>query len=102
LTGNEYSFNRKRTFFNLYAFTDQDSSQTTDQGKERVLKIRLTNVEVRNFLHDHDSLIEFENDNILLRDGDPYLYGNTKADAQITVEGSVFRDSSFCLGLINS
>ena len=101
-TGEEYSFARKRTLFNLYAFTPADSFLLKNSTEEMTPpKLNLRNVEVQNFLYDYDSLVNIENDNYFVRHDFLFMLGNPEAGASVTIESSTVKDSSFCFGMVN-
>jgi hypothetical protein len=76
--GETFAFNRRRSLFNLYAFTYQDTAQkniSIDGANPsynhslntgyKVPTLLLRNVEVRNMLYDYQSLVHVEHDNLL-------------------------------------
>lgn len=103
------------TLFNLYAFTYEDSFQKNITSMHHNQSLRedykaptliLDNVEVKNFLHDYESLIRIESDNYqvgwdLLGAKTYYHFGNYKVAANITILGSRFYDSAFSRGMIH-
>ena len=70
--GESFAFNRRRSLFNLYAFTYQDTAQKNISltsynhslnENYKIPTLKLINVEVRNMLYDYQSLVHVERDN---------------------------------------
>ena len=56
--GKTFKFQKRKSLFNLYSFTQADSLK-----KEAVPTLVLRNIEVRNLLAGYDSLVHVESDN---------------------------------------
>lgn len=77
--GQVYGGNRRKSLFNLYAFTYTDSFQkqhpttssdfitTSPSPNYRIPTLKLDNVKIRNLLYDMDSLIHIETDNVIVK-----------------------------------
>ena len=77
-----YPLQKRRTLFNLYAFTIEDSYQkllrtinsttgeeilSIDFDRYKLPTLRIENVEIRNFLYDYQALIYVEKDNYIVK-----------------------------------
>lgn len=72
----------------------------------KIPSLVLKNVEITNLLHNYDSLIHVENDNLNVNQDDfgqkvILHYGNHEAQANITIIDSKIQDCSFARGMIN-
>lgn len=116
--GRVYNANRRKSLFNLYAFTYTDSFQklnpnsatdfiqTQASPNYRIPSLKLENVKIRNLMNDQDSLVHIETDNLIIKN-DTFgqrtvlQFGNYEAQGRVEIVNSQIVDCSFKKGMIH-